>query len=633
MRPRVAVASTFLGRPWARWAVGTGLAVLCTVSCALVSGTAAAQSVRAGVDRSTASMSDVVTLEVVLEGTFDGTRGPEMPDFKVVGRSSGSSVSIVNGEMHQEQRIVLRLAPQRPGSLTIGPISLLSGGKVVAQSRPVVVKVGASGAPLPSEPPPQAAPAPQAAEPAESPPDTATAPAATEPSLPESYAGRQAFLLAKAPSRPLHAGEPIYVEYVLYTRSDVPLTGIQLKSPPRLSGFVAEQAPSSGEETSRVRIKGQAYESRVLWRGSVLALEPGKPVLDPMTIVLSVGDFFRARQYSLSSDPVALTVRPVPAEGRPADWVEGIVGSFAIKASLNPAAVRIGESAVLTVEVTGSGNLRAVKAPEVTPPEGVRVARVPAQDLDELVVDVGGVSGRRTFQYLLTPEKEGDFEIGRVDLAYFNGVSGKYERARSDVLRLAASTGRGTGPVLQARPPGATGREPVTTIAMAAEPSPAGPPSPGLPTAIVLLGMTLPVAFWVGAEAVHRRRRSLALHGDLSVRRKALRRARTALDAMRRLSEPRSFWGALDGTIRDYLHARFEVPPGLSPDEVRAALRAQGVPAQDADGIGDELDACAFARFAPSAAQERDRAATLARVRDRLSAIDHARSAGATVAR
>ncbi len=615
-----------------------GAFLLAAVICALVaaSSPAAAQSVRTTPDRTAIAMGETVTLEVMLEGSFDGTRGPEMPDFTVVGKSSGSSVTIANGVTRQEQRIVLQLAPQRPGNLTIGAVSLLSGSKVVAQSRPVTIKVVAKGSPLPSEPPPSSPaipgmPAfpglPQAQAPAASPP---TAPA--DQTVPEAMSGKQAFLLAKAPTRPLYAGEPIYVEYVLFTRSDVPLTSIRLETPPRLAGFVAEQAPANSDEGTRVRIKGQSYESRVLWRGAVMALGPGKAILDPLSVVLSVGDFFSHRRYSLASEPAALTVLPVPAEGRPADWVEGIVGSFALKATLDRASVRVGESAVLTVEVTGSGNLRAVKPPDIQAPDGVRVARVPAQDLDELVVDVGGVSGRRTFQYLLSPEHEGDFEIGRIDLPYFNSVSGHYERARSEILRLAVSTNRGTGPVHEALTPEG-GHEPVTAIVAAAEPGPPGPPPWELPTALVLLGMTIPMAFWMGAEAITRKRRSLSLHGDLSVRRKALRRARAALEGLGRKSDAGTFWGHLDTVIRDYLHARFDLPPGLSPDEVRQALREFGAPEPDAAAIGDELDACAFGRFAPSAAQDRDRAATLARVRDRLGTLDRCKAGGGTGAR
>lgn len=609
--------------------LGGRLFLLLAATCALAPATASAQSVRVTPDRNAIAMGETVTIEVVLEGAFDETRGPELPDFKVVGRSSGSSVTIVNGAMRQEQRIVLQLAPQRPGNLTIGTISLLAGGKTVGQSRPLTIKVVAKGSPLPNEPPPAAQDAPAApGGPPEPAPASEGPGVGPDPSVPEAYAGKQAFLLAKAPTRPLYAGEPIYVEYLLYTRSDLPLTGIRLDGPPRLAGFVAEQSTANSDQSTRVRIRGQSYDARVLWRGAVTALGPGKATLDPLSVSLSMGDFFGRRRYALASDPVALTVRPVPDEGRPADWVEGIVGTFALKATLDRTAVRVGESAVLTIEVTGSGNLRAVRPPDITAPAGIRVSRVPAQDLDELVVDVGGVSGRRTFQYLLSPEKEGDFEIGRVDLPFFNGVSGHFERARSEVLRLSGSSIRGTGPIHEAGTPGR--HEPVTAVVTPVEPGPAGPAQKDLPTALVLLGMTIPVAFWIGAETVTRRRRSRTLHGDSSVARKALRRARGALESLAHAPDGGSFWGALDATLREYLQARFGLLPGLSPDEVRQALRDKGVPGDAAAAVGDELDACAFGRFAPSAALDRDRAATLARVRERLGALDRVRTPGTT---
>ncbi|HOI11234.1 MAG TPA: BatD family protein, partial [Myxococcota bacterium] len=88
----------------------------------LVPAAAFAQSVEATVDRDRIGAGETVTLSIVLEGNFDDTTGPEMPDFEVVGRSTGSSVSIVNGKVSRQQQVVLRLAPRRAGALTIGPI-------------------------------------------------------------------------------------------------------------------------------------------------------------------------------------------------------------------------------------------------------------------------------------------------------------------------------------------------------------------------------------------------------------------------------------------------------------------------------------------------------------------------------
>jgi hypothetical protein len=440
-------------------------------------------------------------------------------------------------------------------------------------------------------------------------------------------ANRQAFVVARSPDRTLYAGVPFNVEYVLYTRSNLPLTGLRLESAPRLAQFVVQQGPADAEAVTRVRIGGRAFDARVLWRGAISALSPGRATVDSIQVMVVTGDFFGRRQASIESDPVVLDFRPTPGEGRPADYVEGTLGQFVIKAATDRDTIRVGESALLTVEVTGTGNLRAIQAPKVPVPEGLRVATVPSSDLDEVVFDQGGVSGRRVFQYLLTGEREGPWTVGRVELPFFNTISERYERARTEPFEVLV-TARDAGPVRQVGP---SGREPITAIATSVPdldvPVPTVRPAQEPDRrAWVFAGMTVPVAFFLGAELTVRRRRRLAERGDVLARKRALGRAAKALDAVahreRRAPDP-GFWDALDRTIHAFLEARFQVATtGMTREELRVALVAAGGADAAVDAVLDELEACAFARFAPSAAQDRDRQDALARVRAGLTALD-----------
>ncbi len=203
--------------------------VVGVLSVGACSSTALAQSVEATVDRNRISENEAVTLTIVLEGKFDDTSGPEIPDFDVVGRSSGSSISIVNGTVTRSQQIVLRLAPRRPGKLTIGSITMISKGKQVAKSKPITVVVGQDG-PV-DEPPPSQDDDDALTDSYQVPgPAPAPAPAAPGGTIPSRLAGQQAFIVATAPDRELYVGEPFYVEYKLYVRSDLPLMGLRLET-------------------------------------------------------------------------------------------------------------------------------------------------------------------------------------------------------------------------------------------------------------------------------------------------------------------------------------------------------------------------------------------------------------------
>jgi hypothetical protein len=597
--------------------------LLAFAGCILVSGLALGQTITVTPNRQSLPLGETVVLDIVLEGSFDSTRGPEMPDFEIVGRSSGSSITVVQGVVRQEQRVTLTLAPRRAGNLTIGAIQLVAAGKVVARSRPVAIRVTPAGTPAPApEPEPKQAPdtpdPPPVVEESEA-PVQALGPAG---SVPEKFAGRQAFALARAPDRTVYNGEPIYVEYVLYTRADLPLSGFRVDEAPKLKGFVVLQSRTDEDRVARVRIRNAQYEARVVWRGAVSSLGPGPATLDPIRISLYVGDFFGRRRVAVASEPVSLDFMDVPSDGKPADWVAGTIGSFAVQATLDQGSIRVGETALLNVVITGSGNLRAVRAPVFEPVDGLRITRIPTSDLDETVIDVGGVSGRRTFQYLIRPEQAGTFDVGRVDLPYFNPMSGRFERARTDPLRILAS-GSG-GPSREA---GERGEAVVAIIERSALTEPEDGQSTRLPIAWVFIGMSLPVVFFLGAEVVVRRRLYREANHDGLARMRASRDIRNVLERLGRSStDPQTFWSVLDDALRRYLAVRFSVPATPTRDEVQRTLLACGAAPTTVAAILDELEACAFARFAPSAAQDRDRTGTLERIRNCLNDLDRVRS-------
>lgn len=590
------------------------------LSCAMVlllATPALAQSVTVTADRTSIGLGETLRLRIVMQGRFDDANGPDLSDFDVVGKSTGTSISVIGGVVQQEQRVDLTLAPRRAGRLRIGPVELLSGGRVVASSQPVWVVVSERVAP-PTPPPPSPSPSP-AQEEAES----VASPRAPQ-ALPDQVAGRAAFLWVRVPDRTMYVGEPIFVEYVLFVRSGLPVQGARTEAMPEFKGFVVDPAPVAEERGTRVRVRGVWYDTFVQWRGAVTALGPGPATLDPMSVVLVAGDLFSQRRYRVTSEPVTVTFQDLPSEGRPADFTIGTVGAFVMKASLDRDHLRVGDSAVLSIQVSGSGNLRALKPPSLTLPEGLGVARVPSSDLDERVVDAGGVSGRRVFQYLLTGNREGEYTIPRLDLAFFNPMTGRYERTRTDPLRLVVMGTTPGGPIREVRTP----QERVVEILAKPDLSPAANATPFSPSVSWIGGgMGIPVFLLLGVEAALRYRQWSARNLASQRRRRALSES---LRSLRRLSreppgDPREFWAALDRVIREFLWARFEVSTNLSHEDVRSALLARTAPVDAVDALLAEMDACAFGRFAPSAIQDMDRTASLDRVRACLQTLDRVR--------
>lgn len=565
-----------------------------------------AQSVQVTSDRTTMYMGETLRLSIVVSGKFDDTRGPDMPDFEVVGRSSGSSISIINGVMTQEQQINLTLSPRRPGNLTIGPVELILGGRVVASSRPITIRVIGRGA--------------QATEPEQAAPPPGPQPP-SPPAVPEQYAGSRWFLLPRVPERPLYVGEPVYVEYVLFVRAGIEVSDAQIEKPPTFQGVVVYQPSGSAPAARRVSVQGIPYMAHVVWRGALTALGPGRVALPSMSVILAVGDGFFVQRRRVANEPVALDFRPVPTEKRPADYVEGTVGRFVVSAKVDKPGVRLGESAVLTVEVSGAGNLQAIRPSDFEVSEGLRISKIPTGDLDELVVDAGGISGRKVFQYLLTPEREGEFEVGRIEVVFFDPVNEKFDRSRTEPIKIVA-VGRGGGRIQEVR------EDPVVSIVASSDLEPPATTEDIKLNTTFWVGLCMPVAFFITADAIARRRDYIVRNSAFIRHKRALSEAksRLAILAKDRAIGVGEFFGRLERVLRDFISARFDVnADGLTNHELAQLLMSKGVSKEAIDALIVELEACAFGRFAPTAAMGQDRFAAVKRA---LSCVEALASQG-----
>ena len=105
----------------------------------LASGPARASGLSAELDRTRIGADETLSLHLVADGDLKGEPdfSPLEKDFDILGQSTGTSMSIVNGTVSHTQEWTLALAPRRTGRLTVPAIRL--GG---AQSQPIQVEVG-----------------------------------------------------------------------------------------------------------------------------------------------------------------------------------------------------------------------------------------------------------------------------------------------------------------------------------------------------------------------------------------------------------------------------------------------------------------------------------------------------------
>ena len=149
--------------------------------------------------------------------------------------------------------------------------------------------------------------------------------------------------------------------------------------------------------------------------------------------------FSSGRPASIASESVQLTVRPLPDEGKPPDF-SGLVGKFKMWSKLDPVALKTGESATLTVSVSGEGNVNRIPDPKM--PELADVKIYADQPVLESTQDRDGLRGTKTMKWALVPEKDGHLEIPPVTVSFFDTEKHVYKTLKSSSYTLAVQPGK-----------------------------------------------------------------------------------------------------------------------------------------------------------------------------------------------
>lgn len=605
MSPRV--------QPMAAISIAT-LSVLLAVAAAPPAATAQEVSARAYLSSNQVGVGQQFVLNVEVSGTQGVDQDPELPDltaFSVyLGSGSSSSVQMSGGRTSISLTIQYRFQATRAGTFTIDPVEVRAGGGAFT-TEPLTLTV--SDAPVSQGP--------------------SGGPGAREPGI-----GPEDLFVEAVPSRlQVYENQPVVVDYRIFTRVNV--SSYSITQLPPATGFWVEEYPQVREPVIGQTVRdGMQYTTATIRKVALFPTGSGTRTLEPLGIEAQVRvrrrsafdpfeDFFGRGSLLNSTISTAAASRPVDVEvlplpgGRPDDFT-GFVGDLDVTATLDRDSVQVSDAITLTVVVAGSGNLRMLAEPVVEIPPGFEA--FPPEVSERVDRTDAGVSGTRTYEYVLVPRVPGVGAIPPVELAYFDPASEAYEVAASGALAVEVTGVAADGPL-------GTGRvragveELRTDIRFIQLGSPV----------LVLANRTLfahPL-FWVvllvplaavgGAAGVRRHRDRL--HGDVAYARsrRAARLARKRVAEARKLvagEDVRAFYAeagrALEGFLADKLNI---AAAGMIRDEVRDRLATMGIAPEAAEPYLECLEECDRQRFAPPTASPEERARFLGEVESAMT--------------
>lgn len=609
-------------------AVKRFFAILAVVALVAMTGSTTTRAddvtIRASVDPSTVEVGGQTMLTIEVQGKFRNSGSPILPpldDFDKYEGGTSQNFSFVNGQINSSITYTYVLSPRKEGTYKIEPIRFQLGNNEYTANPVEVTVVAASGGvsvPQGNAPPSQSSGQPHGDLPG------------NDDSI---------FVGASVDHDTVYVNQQVTWSLAYYTDGRVQLLRSPNYAPPSSEGFWVEDLPSQNKYYRTIH--GRQYLVSEIKR-AFFPTAPGTYTIGEARVDIVVDDFDRGginsffsrgmggfgQQRSLTTKAIKVYVKPLPAQGKPADFTGAVAGNLSVAMTLDKQTAQVGEPINVTVEVNGTGNMRTLSPPKLAGIDKFKFYESGNSTDSFKQNDV--VAGRRKFSFVIVPQVEGQFTLPPVSISYFDPSKHAYRVAQSEpaTLRINPGTNENGRKVVFAggddfkvlnrdiryihTPPA------VLTTARA----------PFYSHAWFFAAQSLPLVLIAGSLVIERRRRRL--REDVAF----ARASRALRDADRRLLEADSAFrdgkleagfASVHAAIFGYFADRANVPPAsLSNETVTAWLQAQGVGTERVDEVRRTITACDTARYAAASADAATGRALAKQSREMLAAVEEA---------
>ncbi len=380
-----------------------------------------------------------------------GFRAGRIPDaFEVLmgpSTSTQSSFQMVNGHTSSTSSVTYTyiLVANKNGSYTIPAAHITADGKDV-KSNEIPIHVtgqsqqssGGSGGSA------------QQSRRRQQDPDDELRPAGS------SIAGSDLFIKVSASKRRVIEQEPILLTYKVYTL--VGLTDLSGKMPD-LKNFYTREVPLPTQKSFSVEtLNGRPYKT-VTWSQYVMFPQRASKLeipsitfdgivaqrnrnIDPFEAFFNGGSGYIQVKKQIKAPSITIDVDELPA--RPANFSGG-VGSFNISAQIDQTEVKANDPVKLRVIVSGLGNMKLLKQPDVKFPKDFD--KYDAKVTDKSKLTTNGLEGSIIYDFLAVPRHAGKFEIPPIEYVYYDIKEHKYKTVTTEGFTLNVAKGSGSGSV------------------------------------------------------------------------------------------------------------------------------------------------------------------------------------------
>lgn len=533
----------------------------------------------------------------------NGFKAPAIRDFSILtgpNQSSSSSMQIINNQVTRsvDYSFTYLLQANKEGTFTIGSGSINVDGKTY-QSNPVSIKVVKGS--------------PQQQQRTES---------NSQPGA--DISSKNLFVKASVNNNNPYQGEQVIVTYKIYTR--VPVSEYSVSKTPSLTGFWTENLIKENTPLRQYKetVNGSEYVVAEFKKDALFAQKSGKLSIEPLQldVIAQVerqrrrsndpfddffNDSFFGNNYqnikkTLYSNAITLNVKPLPETNNLSSF-NGAVGNFRISASLDKNVVNANDAITLKYTVSGSGNIKLIEKPSINFPTDFEVYE--PRIVDDINTLSSGISGKRTFEFLIVPRNHGKYTIKPIQFTYFDLASNRYKVLTSQAFNITVNKSIGNENYVKA----GVDKEDLQYIGTdiryintgILKLHPVNRFFFGTPLfwILLLLPLVLFVIFVVFWQKELKRRSDVALMRNKKATGIARKRLKSAEQFLKNGNQP-AFFNEISNALWGYISDKFNISrSALSMDSVTDALQQKNVKEELIKKFVDTLNNCEYVRFAP----------------------------------
>ena len=539
-------------------------------------------------------------------------RAPDMKSLNVLAgpsTSTSSSTQIINGQISSSYTMTYTyvVVATQEGDVELDGATITAGGKQVTSNR-LTIKV---------LPPDQTSQQQQGSRQGQGSSQSANQRTSGQTSTASS--ADELFMQATVDKTTVYEQEALLLTFKIYKLPSVDLRTMSNKMPDLKNCHVQEVELPQQKEFNLEHYNGRNYQTMV-WSQYVLFPQHSGELEIPATPFEGVvaqrvenrsndvfDMFFNSSRYvevkkDLTTRSIKINVKPLP-QGKSSAFYGG-VGDFTISSSISSTDVTANDAVTVRVILSGTGNLKLVKTPEIKFPQDFDIYDPKVEN--KYTIKGGRQTGNKVYEYLVIPRHAGQYTIPALEFQYFDPKSASYKTVKTDEYTLNVAKGQGGGESQTSvsyvnkedlKYVGQDVRFHATPVALKSD------STQFFGSLLFWLLLVLPLVILLALVVIsHKRIADNANIAKVRVK-KASSVASKRLKVARKLmkeNRKNEFYDEMMRALLGYFGDKLSIPVAeLSKDNIQSELKRRAVAEEPVKQVVALLDDCEFARFAP----------------------------------